>query len=232
MSDERDAPPPVSRRRALQVLGMAPLAAAIGVAEAQPPQAPRRPHVTPNQPAAGAARPASAAAQRKFFTAREWRTVGVLADDIIPRDDRSGSATDAGVPAYLDFHMSVPETSEDARTQMRGGLRWIDTEARRRFGVGYHQAREGQRHAILDDIAGPAAQARPEMRAGAAFFGRFRDMVASGFFSSAAGWKDLQYQGNVFNPNWQGCPKPALDKLGVSYDLMATRVAPEGAPSK
>ena len=70
------------------------------------------------------------------------------------------------------------------------------------------------------------------LRPGVAFFARFRDMVASGFFSSAIGWKDLQYQGNVFNPNWQGCPKPALDKLGVSYDLMTTRVAPQGTPTR
>ena len=67
---------------------------------------------------------------------------------------------------------------------------------------------------------------------GVAFFARFRDMVASGFFSSAIGWKDLQYQGNVFNPKWDGCPQPALDKLKVSYDVMATRVAPQGVSSK
>jgi hypothetical protein len=221
----------MNRRAALKVLGVLPLAGA-GIADAQPPQAPRQPHATPNQPAAAAAPPANAAPKRQFFTAREWRTVGVLADDVIPRDDRSGSATDAGVPAYMDFHMSVPETSDDARTQMRGGLRWMDTEARRRFGVAYHQATEAQRHALLDDIAGPAAQVKPELRAGAAFFATFRNMVASGFFSSATGWKDLQYLGNVFNPNWQGCPQAALDKLGVGYDLMSTRIAPQGDPSR
>jgi hypothetical protein len=233
IGDRRDGPQPVTRRRVLQVLGMAPLAAVAGVAEAQAPaQAPRQPHATPNQPAAGAATPASAAPKRQFLTAREWRTVSVLSDDVIPRDDRSGSATDAGVPAYIDFHMSVPETDDATRTQLRGGLRWIDTESRRRFGVAYDRATEAQRHAILDDIAGPATPTRPELRAGAAFFARFRDMVASGFYSSAIGWKDVQYQGNVFNRGWQGCPQPALDKLGVSYDLMATRIAPGGAPSK
>ena len=220
----------INRRAALKVLGVLPLA---GIAEAQQPaQAPRQPHATPDRPAAGAARPAASQPARKFFTAREWRTVGVLADDVLPRDERSGSATDAGVPAYMDFHMSVAETSDDARTQMRGGLRWLDTESRRRFGVAYHQAREAQRHEILDDIAGPAAQVPPALRPGAAFFATFRNMVASGFFSSAIGWKDLQYQGNVFNPNWQGCPQPALDKLGVSYDLMSTRIAPQGVPSR
>ena len=226
-----DATQPVSRRRVLQVLGMAPLIAATGVVGAQPPhgspQAPRQPHETPNQPAAGAARPANAAPQRRFFTAREWSTVLVLADDIIPRDERSGSATDAGVPAFMDYHMSVPETSDDARTQMRGGLRWLDTESRRRFGVAYHQAREPQRHQLLDDIAVTPAQAKPEHRAGAGFFASFRNLVASGM-----GWKDLQYQGSVFNPDWQGCPQPALDKLGVHYGLMTTRVAPQSAGSQ
>ena len=47
------------------------------------------------------------------------------------------------------------------------------------------------------------------------------------FFSSAIGWKDVQYQGNVFNPGYDGCPPAALQKLGVSYDLMQTRVSPQ-----
>ncbi len=224
----------INRRAALKVLGVLPLAGALGVAEAQPPgtpQTPRQPHTTPNQPAQPTGMPASSAPKRKFFTAREARTVAVLSDDIIPRDERSGSATDAGVPAYLDYHMSVPETSDETRTQMRGGLRWLDTESRRRFNVAYDRATEAQRHQLLDAIAGPTApgaatQVPAALRPGAAFFATFRNMVASGFFSSAIGWKDLQYQGNVFNPKWDGCPQPALDKLRVSYDLMTTRIKP------
>jgi gluconate 2-dehydrogenase gamma chain len=228
MSDDQHEPLDpslVSRRRVLKVLGLAPLAGALGVADAQTQPPVRQGHVTPNQPTAKPT-PASSQPKRQFFTAREWRTVGVLADDIIPRDDRSGSATDAGVPAYMDFHMSVAETTDEARVAMRGGLRWLDTESRRRFGVTYDRAKEAQRHEILDDLAVPTAQVKPAMRAGAAFFNTFRNMVASGFFSSAIGWKDLQYKGNVFNPKWDGCPEPALAKLGVSYDVMNTRVRP------
>jgi gluconate 2-dehydrogenase gamma chain len=66
---------------------------------------------------------------------------------------------------------------------------------------------------------------KPELRHGATFFSRFRDMTAAGFFSSPTGWKDLRYLGNVFNPNWNGCPEPAMQKLGVSHALMDTRVA-------
>ena len=224
MSDETQKP--VTRRAALKVLGVVPVAGVLGVAEAQqqPPQQPvRTPHVTPNQPATETPQPPNTRGARKFFSARELRTAGRLADDIIPRDERSGSATEAGVLDYIDFHMSVPETSDEARTQMHGGLKWIDTESRKRFGVAYAGATAAQRHAILDDISWPKT-AKPEFSQGVAFFNRARDMVGAGFFSSAAGWKDLRYLGNVFNPGWNGCPPEALQKLGVTYDVMTSRV--------
>ena len=205
----------MNRRDVLKVLGLAPLAASIGVAPAHLERATR---------AVARLEEIGAPAAPTFFTAHEWPTVRLLADYIIPRDERSGSATEAGVLDYIDFHMSVRETSDEARVQMHGGLRWIDTEARRRFGVGYHQATQAQRHEILDEIAGPMSQVRPEMRHGAIFFANFRNQVGAGFFSSAAGWKDLRYMGNVFNPQWDGCPQPALDKLRVSYDVMKSRV--------
>jgi hypothetical protein len=213
-------PPELSRRAALKMLGAVPLAGALGWQQQQQgQQAPRQTHEAPNQPAADTKRPPRAPRQNKFFTARETRTVRVLADDIIPRDARSGSATDAGVPAFLDHNLASTETSVEMRTQWRGGLRWIDTESRRRFGVAYAAATAAQRHQILDDIAYPD-RVRPELQPGATFFMRFRDMVAAGFFSSAIGVKDLQYQGNAALPAWTGCPEPALRKLGVSYDLM------------
>jgi hypothetical protein len=220
-SAQDDGGKPVTRRRALQVLGAIPVAGALGVAEAQQQQQPpTTPHVTPNPPATATPQPPNTRGARKFFSARELKTAGRLADDIIPADERSGSATDAGVLDYIDFHMSVPETTDESRTQMHGGLRWIDTESQNRFGVRYHQATEAQRHEILDDISGQMSSVKPELRHGAVFFANFRSQVGAGFFSSAMGWKDLRYLGNVFNPNWDGCPQAALDKLGVSYSVM------------
>ena len=206
----------VSRRRALKVLGAIPVVGPLAFAEAQ--QAPAH----PMQPTADAKQQQQP--QRRFFTAREMRTVAVLADDIIPRDTHSGSATDAKVPEFIDFNLSVPETNDDTRIAWRGGLRWLDTESRKRFGASYAQASEANRHKILDDIA-YADKATPELRYGAVFFERARNMVASGFYSSIEGYKDLQYQGNVFNPDWKGCPPAALAKLGVSYDLMNKKQA-------
>ena len=229
--DEQKAGPGVTRRRALQILGAVPVAAALGAQQPVPqqPQAPQKPVTpgvtsevrTPPPPAVPALHPAS-----HFFTAHELKTARLLADYIIPRDEHSGSATDAKVPEYMDYLLAEKGASLDAQTAMRGGLAWLDTECRKRFGKPFITASDAQRRQVLDDIAFPA-KAKPEMAYGVSFFNHFRDMTASGFYSSAIGWKDVQYIGNVFNPGYDGCPPAALRKLGVSYDLMKTRVAPQ-----
>lgn len=161
----------------------------------------------------------------RFFSRAEWQTVRVLVDYIIPRDAKSGSATDARVPEFMDWLLADKEASLITQTAIRGGLGWLDRESTDRFGRRFVAASDAQRRQILDDIAWPA-KARPEMSQGVAFFNRMRDFTASGFFSSAMGWKDLDYIGNTFNPNWDGCPPAAMAKLGVSQDLMKHRPTP------
>jgi gluconate 2-dehydrogenase gamma chain len=218
-SDARHDTTAVSRRDALTLALLSPLAAVAA-----------NPHIERLQKFMGSLAVMEEQGQTytpKFFTPKEWRTVRILADYVIPKDERSGSATDAKAPEYMDFVMNDEQTSEANRIAMRGGLAWLDNECRHRFSAKtFVEATDAQRREVLDDIAWPR-NAKPEMSQGAAFFNRFRDMTAAGFFSSAMGWKDLQYVGNVFNPNWQGCPQPALDKLGVSYDLMSSFVRPE-----
>ncbi len=162
----------------------------------------------------------------KFFTPAEWKTVRVLAEMVIPRDERSGGAIDAGVPEFIDFTVTDrPRWQKGARE----GLAWIDAESNRRFGKPFADATTTQREAILDDIAWPA-RAPASMKAGVEFFNGFRDLTASGFWSSQIGVKDLRYMGNVFNPNWQGCPPEALKKLGVTYakfDRSKLKLTPE-----
>ena len=149
----------------------------------------------------------------KFFTPHEWRTVRVLADLVIPRDERSGSATDAGAPEFMD---TILAAYPDQQTPMRGGLAWLDAESRRRFGTRFVESGGPGQRALLDDLAWPK-RARAEMKPGAAFFSRFRDLVAAGFWSSPMGIADLQYRGNTAMAEWRGCPPEALRKLGVSY---------------
>ena len=150
----------------------------------------------------------------KFFTAAEFRTARVLADMIIPRDERSGNASDAGVPEFMDF-MMVDRPSN--QKWMRDGLAWLDAQSNTRFSKPFADTTEAQRAQILNDIAWPA-RAPATMADGVSFFNRFRDLTSSGFWSSRIGVKDLQYKGNLFVSEWDGCPPAALKKLGVNYD--------------
>ena len=169
--------------------------------------------------AAASAQAAQAAATAKpfvpkFFTATEYRLVRVLSDIVIPKDERSGSATDAGVPEFMDFMMIDQPARQVA---MRGGLAWLDVECQKRFDKTFLNCADAERTAVLDDIAWPS-RAKPEFAHGVAFFTNFRDLTASGFWTTRMGIDDLQYTGNRSVARWNGCPEEALKKLGVSYD--------------
>ena len=150
----------------------------------------------------------------EFFTDHEYETVRILVDLIIPADDRSGSATDAGVPEFMDF-MLIDQPA--LQRPMRGGLAWLDHHSRKRHAKTFKDCDDAQRRAVLDEIAWPEV-AVEEVSQGVAFFNSFRDLTASGFWSSKMGVDDLQYIGNTFVREWTGCPADVLDRLGVSYE--------------
>ena len=205
----------ISRRDALGIIAMVPLAASLGTT----PDAIEAAMRAAEQAQALQQQPNPATYKPKFFTPHEMRTVRVLADLVIPRDERSGSATDAGVPEFMDFMMI---DRPNMQLQMRGGLRWMDNEANHRFNKRFIALTQAQQHAILDDIAYPR-NAKPEFSHGVSFFTFFRDLTAGGFWSSRIGVRDIGYIGNTFN-QWDGCPPAAMERLGVSHDMMKTRV--------
>jgi gluconate 2-dehydrogenase gamma chain len=197
----------LNRRSMLRLLASAPAAAGIAWTDAEAQQAHHLAQAA--QTAAKAGTPYAP----KFFTPHEWKTVRVLVDIIIPKDARSGSATDAGVPEFMDF---IVLDQEQRQTAMRGGLAWLDLECQKRFDKAFLDCTGEQRIAVLDDIAWPQ-RAKPELSHGVRFFGSFRDLTATGFWTSQMGMKDLQYIGNTYLTSWRGCPDECLKALGVSY---------------
>ena len=210
--DEAPSPGGMDRRELLKRVGSIPLAAGL-VLSAGRLQAAQE-HVHKQAAKAGKAKPYTP----KFFTAEEWATVRVLADIVIPADARSGSASDALVPEFIDFILDDPlaevRDRERLQTRVRGGLAWLERECTRRCGKGFALATPDERRPLLDDIAWPA-KAKGEMESGAAFFTLFRDLVASGFWSSKMGTDDLQFMGNTFVAEWNGCPAEVLARAGV-----------------
>ncbi|SEN21058.1 Gluconate 2-dehydrogenase subunit 3 [Mucilaginibacter gossypiicola] len=146
----------------------------------------------------------------KFFTTAEMATITVLADIIIPKDDKSGSASDAKVPDFIEF---IVKDMPDHQTPMRGGLRWLDLQCLNRFGKPFTDCTKDQQIQLIDMIAYPA-KAKPEMAQGVAFFNRMRDLTASGFFTSEIGVKDIGYAGNQPG-KWTGVPDDILKHYGM-----------------
>jgi len=146
----------------------------------------------------------------KFFTAHEMATVTVLADIIIPKDAKSGSASDAGVPDFIEF---IVKDIPDHQTPLRGGLRWLDIQCFKRYTKSFVDCNPAQQIEMVTDIAYPA-KAKPGMQQGVAFFNRMRDLTASGFFTSKMGIADIGYMGNQPN-EWKGVPADVLKQYGM-----------------
>jgi hypothetical protein len=189
----------LDRRAALRLLASVPFASAFSFSSAEVALAQE------------SVRSAVADFVPSFFTPHEYRTVELLVDLILPRDERSGSATDAGVPEFMDFMMN---DQPDRQVAMRGGLAWIDLECLERFGKRFVDASASEQASLLDVLAWPE-RAPDDISHGVEFFSRFRDLTATGFFTSRMGFEDLRYMGNEFVTEWRGCPDEALRRLGL-----------------
>ena len=150
-----------------------------------------------------------------FFTSEEMAVITVLADIIIPKDDHSGSASDAGVPAFIEF---IVKDIPRHQTPMRGGIRWLELQCLNRFGTSFVKCNPEQQIEIVEEIAYPD-EAKPEMKQGVAFFNLMRDLTASGFFTSKIGLEDIGYAGNKPN-QWTGVPEEVLKQYGLQNTIV------------
>jgi gluconate 2-dehydrogenase gamma chain len=159
-------------------------------------------------------------AEEKFFDAHEMKTISILADIIIPKDETSGSATEAGVPDFIEF---IVKDMPQHKMPLRGGIKWLDMQCLKRYNSDFASCTPQQQIEMVDQIAFPE-KARPELSQGVAFFNKMRDLTATGFFSSQMGVKDLGYVGNQPN-QWNGVPQEVLDQYGMKYDARTLEIS-------
>jgi len=206
-----DRSPSFERRDILKLMTSAPAAALISVTLFASEIA----KATPQQPAAEAD-PSNY--HPKVLNPHEWRMIHNLSDWILPADQRSGSATQAGVPEFIDDWLNFK--GGNLLAEIRGGLTWLDMECNRSFAYDFADCPAKQQKHILDRIANPE-KAAPEDASAVAFFNALRDLVVSGYFTSPMGIRDLPYLGNEPQEEWNGCPAPVLARLGVVKDESA-----------
>ena len=151
----------------------------------------------------------------RFFNEHELATIAVLSDLILPSHDKLGSATDTGVPNFIEFMAKdIPET----QTTIRGGLMWLDHESNTQFGTEFKLASENRQKQLLDTIANPDISVpETERPLEIQFFSMMRNLVVTGYYTSKIGIEDLGYKGN--KPNvWDGVPEDILKQHGVAYE--------------
>lgn len=149
---------------------------------------------------------------KTFFTADEMASIAILADIIIPKDEVSGSATEAGVPDFIEF---IVKDQPNYQVPMRGGLRWMDLQCLHRFQKPFKDCSSTQQLEVVDLVAYPK-KARPEHSQGVSFFNMMRNLTATGFYTSAMGVKDIGFKGNTPN-QWAGVPEDVLKAHGLAY---------------
>ena len=147
----------------------------------------------------------------KFFTDEEFKKLNTLVDIIMPAGEDSPSATELKVPDFMEFMMKDQPGNQ---TPMRGGLMWLDFEAQELFGKSFNELDKDQVIQIVELVAWPD-KAAPEYAGAVRWFNMLRNLTCSGYFSTEAGWKYMDYRGNQPNA-WDGVPQNVLDQYGLA----------------
>ncbi len=194
------------RRELLKIIGLGPAASILPAAAAAETAAAQAP----------ASASATAAPQLKSLNRQEFDTIALLSDWILPADERSGSASQAGVPAFIDDWLAFQ--GDWLSAEIRGGLAWLDLECNRLYKHDFSRCSTAEQKKMIDRMAWPHSAA-PEDSHAVAFFNRLRNLVLGGFYSSPMGVKDLPYLGNQMIPEWNGGAPPAvLARLGLTEE--------------
>ena len=154
----------------------------------------------------------------------ELESLAVLCDVILPADDRSPSASEVGAHDFIDEWVSAPyEALQEGGVLIRGGLVWLDREARTRFGNGapsasvrFRDLTPAQQQAICDDICDPERAEGGPFEAPSLFFDRVRYLTLTAFWTTAEGMDDLQYIGNTPLTRWDPPPPEVLRHIGLA----------------
>ena len=140
----------------------------------------------------------------KYFNAKQYEAILSLCDAIIPKDEKSAGALEAGAPEFIDL---LTSENDEYQLALGGGLMWLDTHCIDQYGKVFMECTPEQRKEILDLIAfRKNAKKDPGLSQGVAFFALLRQMTCDGYYTSKIGIQDLQYIGNVTRSEWPGCP--------------------------
>ena len=140
----------------------------------------------------------------KYFSAHQYLMLVFLCDMIIPKDEVSGGAVEAGAPEFIDL---LTGENEEYQGIFGGGLMWLDNFCFDRYEHLFLECTPAQQKEVLDLIAyRKNARIDPSLSPGVAFFAKLRNLTCDGFYTSKIGIEDLKYIGNTALVEFPGCP--------------------------
>jgi len=137
--------------------------------------------------------------QPKCFTSHHFATLKKLADMIIPADEHSAGASEAGAAEFIDL---LSSRNPELAAVFNGGMTWLDETMHRRYNADFIKSSAEQQKAILDSLAW-SKNVTPETAYGVRFWTSLRNMVVDAFYTSPVGVRDLGYMGNTVVSKFQ-----------------------------
>ncbi len=86
----------------------------------------------------------------KYFSPHQYEMLTTLCDTIIPKDEKSGGAVEAGAPEFIDL---LTSENEEWQLALGGGLQWLDGFCSDRYSNVFLDCTPEQRKEVLDLIA-------------------------------------------------------------------------------
>lgn len=136
-----------------------------------------------------------------FFNRHEFATLDRLTDLIIPTDDHSPGAHEAGVAKYIDW-VTAQQIEPEAKSSWTKGLADVDALSKELFNVKFVKASQEQQIELMNRLCGKIG--KPD-EARVRFWGQLRETTTFVYYTSSIGiHKDIQYLGNVLLDQFQG----------------------------
>jgi hypothetical protein len=212
----------ISRRDALRTIALAFAAAGIGVPVDR--AAAQQVHAH-----AASMKGSLEGYKRQELTEHEWATIARLAALIVPADDVSGSAVDAGAVEFIDL---LCASNEDLANVYHGGVAWLDAKMRERGNAAFVACTAETQTGLLDELVAEEERRDARIQAsgrgeyarfrdyqaweqgdlgpGVEFFGWMRKMAVDAFYTSPVGLGDLKYPGGKAYTEYT-VPQEAID---------------------
>ena len=142
--------------------------------------------------------------QPRFLSVQEYKILGRLCDIIMPADETSPGACEAGAPFYIDSLLVYAKPEQ--QQVWRSGLKQVQEAAQAKFGQPFEQCQLREQEDVVADMARDEANPQTPLQN---FFRPLKSLTLTAYCLSDAGMRQyLGYRGDKAIKDFPGCTHP------------------------